>query len=225
MNPRRDLLKYAAAAAALVAAPARAQERRVVAPAAPTPNEDLMQEHGLVSRVILIYRRSIELAEANRPFHPEQVAGAARVIARVIHGHHEVEEEELMFPALEKPRELHMLVEVLRGQHRAARALTNRIGLEIADPGRRSQAFRAMREFSGMYEAHGAYENSIVYPAFRQAVGPERYQELAAVWAKNERKLRGSLGDYLSALAKAEQAMDLDLAQYTGTPASARGGS
>ena len=184
-----------------------------------------MQEHGLVTRVILIYRRAMDLAAANRPFDAGQVAEAAQIVARVIHGHHEEEEEQIVFPALEKPRELHMLVQVLRGQHRSARRLTNRIGLEIADPGRRNQAFEAMREFAQMYEAHGAYENSIVYPAFRRAVGTERYRELGKTWAENERRLRSTYGDYAARLAKAEQALDLTLAQYTATPPAARGGS
>jgi hemerythrin-like domain-containing protein len=216
MTERRSLLKSAAAAAAAaMAAPAFAQQRAMPMK---TPGEDLMQEHGLVGRVILVYRRAIELAEANRFYHPDRVAAAAQIVSRVIHGHHEPEEEEIMFPVLEKPVELNMLVSVLRGQHRAARALTARIGLEIADPGRKSQALQAMRDFIQMYEPHGAYENSIVYPAFRETVGPRRYAELSKLWADNERKLLGSFGNYTTRLAGIEQALGLSLADYTPPP-------
>lgn len=177
-----------------------------------------MQEHGLVGRVILVYRRAIQLAEANQPYQPERVAAAAQIVARVIHGHHEPEEEEIMFPVLEKPVELSMLVSVLRGQHRAARALTSRISVEIGETGRQAQAFQAMRDFAQMYEPHGAYENSIVYPAFREAVGPDRYAELSKVWADNERNLRGSFGNYTTRLAGIEEALGLSLAEYTPPP-------
>lgn len=184
-----------------------------------------MQEHGLVGRVILIYREVIARIEAGRAFDGARVASAAQIISKVIHGHHEPEEERVIFPALEGEREVSMLTEVLRGQHRVARELTARIGLEIADPQRAGVLVPAMREFSAMYEPHGAYENSIVYPAFRVAVGPERYEALSREWAARERRLGGSFTQYAQQLAGIESALGLGLAQYTPPSPASRGAS
>jgi hemerythrin-like domain-containing protein len=218
MTERRDLIKLAGAAAAALSLPASAQAQ----PPAKTPGEDLMQEHGLVTRVFMIYRRAIELIEANEGFDGTRVASAAQIVSRVIHGHHEVEEENVIFPALSAPRELNMLTEVLRGQHAVAKALTARIGLEIADPGRARNVVQPMREFIAMYEPHGAYENTIVYPAFRERVGPERYAELARRFAERERALRSSFAQYAQRLGGIEDALGIGLAQFTATPPEPR---
>jgi hemerythrin-like domain-containing protein len=187
-----------------------------------TPNEDLMQEHGLVGRVILIYGRAIELLNANQSIDLAHVGQAAQIIARVIHGHHEVEEEKIVFPALEKANLLKNLIATLRGQHSAARAITATIGNNAnqagaRDASRRRELIAAMQNFRNMYEPHGAYEDTIVYPAFRQAVGPEEYMRLAEQFAQNERRMNGDKGiqESAAALGKIETALGIELARYT----------
>jgi len=214
MIPRRQFLQLAAAAAAASGLPAYAQ------PATPskTPNEDLMQEHGLVHRVMLIYQRAIGFIESGARFPASRVADAARIVSRVIHGHHEIEEEEILFPQLDRPADLNMLTEVLRGQHAVARQLTARIGLEVADPGKVRQVVVPMREFIDMYGPHGAYEDTIIYPAFRERVGPQRYEELARVFVEHERNLRGTFAGYVREIGAIEDSLGIGLAQLTASP-------
>src|SRR3954468_17333822 len=121
---RSVIIAAAASVPAALASDAFAQKTT----AAVSPNENLMHEHGLVTRVILIYKRAGQLLTANEKFDVGGVGEAAKLIARSIHGNHEVEEEEIMFPVVEKNADLKALTATLRGQHNAARALTAAIG-------------------------------------------------------------------------------------------------
>lgn len=215
---RRFLSLAAAGVPAVIVSPALAQQSTL----APTPNEDLMHEHGLVGRVILIYRRAIELLREGVNVDAALIGEPARLVARVIHGHHEVEEEEIVFPLVDRTREMNMLVEVLRGQHRAARTLTATIGNNatperLKDPKRRSELIAAMRDFSSMYEPHGAFEDTLVYPAFRKTAGPAEYEKLARRFAENEQRMHGETGfeRYVAQLARIEDVLGIGLARYT----------
>jgi hemerythrin-like domain-containing protein len=225
---RKLIIAGAAAASCAVAARAGAQK---TAPAV-TPNEELMHEHGLVTRVILIYRRSIELLNANEKVDAAALGEAAQIIARVIHGNHEVEEENIIFPLVEKSANLQALTATLRGQHNAARAITSAIGKNanaagIADSGRRNELINAMQSFAHMYEPHGAYEDTVVYPAFRQAVSTDQYQRFAQQFQNNEHRVSGEGGfrKATATLAQIERGLHMDLPAYTrqiqSTPAEA----
>lgn len=220
---RRHFLRLSGAAA-LVAAPAAAQQG---GRAGITPNEDLMQEHGLVGRVFLIYRRAARMLRHGPPLEPGLVGDAAQVVARVIHGHHEVEEEEILFPVVEKQAGLGDMVRVLREQHLAARELTAAIGnnltpARLREPRRVDELVSAMSRFETMYEAHGNYENTVIYPSFRRAVGAERYAELAQRFAEDERKLHGPDGflETAARLDEIESRLGIRLAAFTRQAAS-----
>lgn len=210
MGSRRDLLGAGVLSAAIFAGPAFAGK-----PVRINPTEDLMEEHGLVGRVIYIYRRAIERIEAGEPLDGGHVAEAASLVSRVIHEHHEPEEERVVFPPAEKDPDLRRMTAVLRGQHEVARSLTARIGLEIADAVKQRELVVPMKKFIEMYEPHGAYENTIIYPAFRAAVGPERYEAIARTWARDGRSLAANFDDYAKRLELIDRALGLDLAQAT----------
>jgi hypothetical protein len=46
-----------------------------------TPTEDLMREHGLLNRVLLIYDHHLQMLAAKRPFDGSILASAAEIIA------------------------------------------------------------------------------------------------------------------------------------------------
>lgn len=206
----------AAAVGGVAAAPAPIDEHLL------SPNEDLMQEHGLVGRVILIYKRCIHNIENGIDFDSMHMVNAARIVAHVIHGHHELEEERILFPIVERRRNLGPLVSVLVGQHQAARGLTGTIAnvatpKRLRDANQRGVVLNAMREFSSMYEPHGVFEDTIVYPAFRDALTPQEYMKHAKAFAAEERKFNGEDGFERRSveLMGIENALGIDLANYT----------
>jgi hemerythrin-like domain-containing protein len=200
-------------------APAHAQQAMT---GKSTANENLMEEHGLVGRVMLIYGRCLSLLNANEAFDVALVGQAAQIIARVIHGHHEVEEERVIFPIVQRRPGLSNLVQTLRGQHSAARAITATIGNRatrqgIADTAQRRELMTAMQNFMNMYQPHGAYEDTVVYPAFRQSISRGEYANLSQQFEQNERKLNGEYAfeQNVARLARIEHSLGIDLARYT----------
>ena len=85
------------------------------------PPEDLMREHGVLKRVLLIYGEALRRLEAKQDFPPDALADAAGIIRRFIEDYHEKLEEDFLFPRFEKANQLVDLVKVLRTQHQAGR--------------------------------------------------------------------------------------------------------
>src|SRR3954467_642146 len=78
-------------AAALVAAKQPAKKEPEI-----SPTEDLMREHGLLNRVLLVYEecaRRLEAGEAGKV-----LPDAAKIIRDFIEGYHEPLEEQQLFP-------------------------------------------------------------------------------------------------------------------------------
>src|SRR5262245_3727296 len=83
-----------AARTVLAAAP---EEDEEVAPA-----EDLMREHGVLKRVLLVYDEVRERIAGKRDFPPAAVIDSARIIRSFIEEYHEKLEEEHLFPRFRK---------------------------------------------------------------------------------------------------------------------------
>src|SRR5205814_5310769 len=104
----------------LVAVPKTAPKEPEVSPA-----EDLMREHGLLNRVLLVYEECARRLDAGQP--ALAVKPAATLIRDFIERYHEQLEEEHLFPRFEKKGKLADLTSVLRKQHEAGRKLTAQI--------------------------------------------------------------------------------------------------
>ena len=91
------------------------------------PPEDLMREHGVLKRVLLVYREGIRRVNARQDLPPDAIRDGAGIIRRFIEDYHEKLEEDYLFPRFEKADKLVDLTTVLRAQHQAGRRLTDRI--------------------------------------------------------------------------------------------------
>ncbi len=89
------------------------------------PPEDLMREHGVPKRVLLIYGEALRRLDAKEDFPPEALDDAAGIIRGFVEDYHEKLEEDFLFPRFEKANRLVDLVKVLRTQHQAGRRLTD----------------------------------------------------------------------------------------------------
>jgi hypothetical protein len=78
------------------------------------PPEDLMREHGVLKRVLLIYGEALRRLDAKQDFPPEALSDAAGIIRSFVEDYHEKLEENFLFPRFEKANQLVDLVKVLR---------------------------------------------------------------------------------------------------------------
>src|SRR5437870_12307029 len=70
------------------------------------PPEDLMREHGVLKRVLLIYGEALLRLDARQDFPPETVSDAAKIIRSFVEDYHEKLEEDFLFPRFEKANQL-----------------------------------------------------------------------------------------------------------------------
>jgi hemerythrin-like domain-containing protein len=187
------------------------------------PPEDLMREHGVLKRVLLIYGEVLRRVDAKQDFPPEALAGAARIIRSFVEDYHEKLEEDFLFPRFEKANLLVDLVKVLRTQHQAGRRVTD-VTMRFANlqslknESERGQLIASMQQFIRMYNPHEAREDTVLFPAFRKVVSPHEFDSLGEDFEKKEDELFGEDGfeKVVDKVAGIEERLGIyELAQFT----------
>lgn len=169
------------------------------AAAAVTAPEDLMREHGVLNRLMLVYEAALAPpASALESIH-EVLHGTASLIRSFIEDYHGMLEETFLFPEFDRQRTVSELVKTLREQHRVGRMLTsvvmsNATADGLANDATRSEVTRACREFVRMFRAHEAWEDTELFPAFRRLVSPARLVELGERFEETEHRMFGKDG-------------------------------
>jgi len=207
---------------ALAATPIFAQQKKEEEDEDVSPAEDLMREHGVLKRVLLIYRNIVERIDGNREFPPDVVTGSAKLIRDFVENYHEKLEEDYLFPRFKKANRLTDLVDVLDTQHKRGRTLTDRT-LKLAqaglkDPAARKQLRGDLLAFVHMYEPHEAREDTVLFPAFKKIVSKHEYDALGEEFEKKENQLFHGDGfeKNVAAVEKLEKALGIyDLSQFT----------
>jgi hemerythrin-like domain-containing protein len=175
------------------------------------PPEDLMREHGVLKRVLLIYGEVLRRFDAKQDFPPNALADAAAIIRSFVEDYHERLEEFFPFPRFEKANRLVDLVKVLRIQHQAGRRVTD-ITMRFTN----LQSIR--NEFIRMYNPHEAREDTVLFPAFHKIVSPHEFDSLDEDFEKKENELFGEDGfeKMVDRVAGIEKRLGIyDLAQFT----------
>jgi hemerythrin-like domain-containing protein len=164
-----------------------------------SPVEDLMREHGVLSRSLLIYDEIIRRLGKGQKYPQEVLSDTAGLIHRFIEEYHEKLEEDHLFPRFEKAGKLVDLVKILLEQHRAGRRLTEQIikfatpeAVENKDKKRRLAQY--LRLFTRMYRPHKAREDTVLFPAFHSIVSEEEYDSLGDIFEDKEQQLFGKNG-------------------------------
>jgi len=219
---RRKLFRSLAGAGAVAAAgtllsAAAEEEEEEVAPA-----EDLMREHGVLKRILLVYDEVRERIAAGKAFPVEAITGSAKIVRSFIEEYHEKLEEEHLFPRFRQKGKLVELVDTLEAQHKAGRGVTERIlvlagrGLKTADE--KAELARALRSFGRMYAPHEAREDTVLFPALHEIVPHSEYEALGEDFEKKEHQLFGKQGfeGMVDKVAGIEKTLGIyDLAQFT----------
>lgn len=188
-----------------------------------SPPEDLMREHGVLKRILLIYGEAIRRIEANQELPPEPLGDSAKIIRQFVEDYHEKLEEDFLFPRFKKANKLVDLVDVLLQQHQAGRRLTDMTmrlatsqALKNGDDRRRLAD--SMRQFVRMYSPHEAREDTVLFPAFRGVVSSHEFDSLGEDFEKKEDELFGEDGFFkvVDRVADIEKKLGIyDLAQFT----------
>ena len=82
-----------------------------------TPPEDLMREHGVLDRVLLIYEAGMRKLTANEDFDHSVMISSAEIVRDFIENYHETSEEEHVFPRFMNANQMVNLVNTLLEQH------------------------------------------------------------------------------------------------------------
>jgi hemerythrin-like domain-containing protein len=228
MTLRRQFLIGSLAGVGLLALGSAAEEKKKKpAKSEPeeeiSPAEDLMREHGVLKRVLLVYREGLRRLQAGEELPLEPVADAARAIRSFIEDYHEKLEEEFLFPRFRRARKEVELVDVLQAQHLAGRRLTDATlratkagSLKSAEE--KSALTESLALFVRMYEPHEAREDTILFPAFRKIVSAHEYDALGDDFEKKEHELFGADGfeRMVDRVAAIEKKLGIyDLARFT----------
>jgi hemerythrin-like domain-containing protein len=188
-----------------------------------TPGEDLMQEHGVLKRILLVYGEAVRRLDANQDLPPESIADSARIIREFVEDYHEKLEENFLFPRFKKANRLVDLVDVLLQQHQAGRRLTDLTKQLATEQALKNSADRRklaelLRQFIRMYNPHEAREDTVLFPAFRGIVSPNEFAGLGEDFEKKEHDLFGEDGfeKIVDQVVEIEKKLGIyELAQFT----------
>jgi hemerythrin-like domain-containing protein len=188
-----------------------------------SPADDLMREHGVLKRILLIYGEAVRRIQANEEIPAQALLDSARIIRSFIEDYHEKLEEDFLFPRFRKARQLVDLVEILTDQHRAGRRLTDTT-LKLSTlkalkgPQEQRNLTESLRLFIRMYNPHEAREDTVLFPAFRKLVSADEYGALGEDFEEREHALFGDNGfeAMVDRVAAIERMLGIfDLAQFT----------
>jgi hemerythrin-like domain-containing protein len=224
---RREFLAGVAGAGALLisARDAQAETKHGGGGGDVPPTEDLMREHGVLRRILLVYEEAIRRlpsGDAAMVNVVDVVGGAANIVHRFVEGYHEKLEEDFVFPRLEKAGKLVELTQVLRVQHAAGRKVTDAIReatqQKSLGPARRQLLTANLQAFIRMYAPHAAWEDTELFPTFRQLYTRPELDRLGDRFEDQEHKLLGGGGfeGSLKEVGDLEKALGIhDLSKFT----------
>ncbi len=185
--------------------------------------EDLMREHGVLNRLLLIFEEGLRRLHAKEDVSPQVFHRPALLVRKFVEDYHEKLEENFIFPAFERKQKLVELIKVLRTQHQAGRKVTDVI-LRNAQPDTfrkedaRKELVISCQAFIRMYRPHEAREDTVLFPALHTVLSARQIKDLGEQFEKEEDRLFGEEGfektvDQVAAIEK--QLGIYDLAQFT----------
>jgi hemerythrin-like domain-containing protein len=212
-----------AAAGILLTPSAVALPDKIDPEAGVTAPEDLMKEHGVLNRCLLIYEEGLRRLNDGQEVPPNVFHHTATLIRQFVEEYHEKNEEKYIFPVFEKRKTMVSLVSTLKSQHKAGRVVTARL-IELSKPDRfkdasnREKLAENCHAFIRMYRPHEAREDTILFPALRTLLTAKQVEALGEKMEEDEQKVLGHEGFERSVaqVESIEKALGIyDLAQFT----------
>jgi hemerythrin-like domain-containing protein len=190
--------------------------------------EDLMREHGVLRRALMVYQEcATKLKAAAGSVDPESLQKTAKLFRVFGEDYHELKlEEPNIFPTVQKAGGLTAAyVGVLTAQHQRGRELTDYIlSVTTGDKFSALTALtlaRVLESFVRMYEHHTSIEDTVIFPAWKQALTIDQIDQLGEKFEEIEHRELGENGyeDAVKRISDIEASMGLaDLGQFTAPP-------
>jgi hemerythrin-like domain-containing protein len=188
-----------------------------------TAPEDLMKEHGVLNRCLLIYEEGIRRVQAQEAVSSQVFHQTADLVRRFVETYHEQNEEKYIFPVFQKAGKFTDLVATLLTQHKMGRAVTAEI-LRLSEPDtfrdtdHQRRTVAACQQFIRMYRPHEAREDTVLFPALRTIISPKQVEALGTRMEADEKKVLGAEGfeKAVAEVASLEKTLGIyDLTQFT----------
>jgi hemerythrin-like domain-containing protein len=191
-----------------------------------TATEDLMREHGVLRRILIVYSESARrIRQASPDVIYESINKAADLFRRFGENYHEKAlEETYIFPAVSKTGgEVSDYPEILVAQHRRGREITDYIlaATNGKGPTDGPKLASVMEAFVRMYRPHAAREDTVVFPAWKQTMSQEQLDEMGEKFEEIEHEQFGEDGfvKAVRQIAAIEKQLGLaSLSQFTAPP-------
>ena len=176
-----------------------------------TATEDLMREHGILRRALLVYQETaVKLRQDAASVPPDSLEKTANLFRVFGEDYHEKKLEEVfIFPAVKKvPGAAAGYVDVLLAQHVRGREITDYL-LSISQADRIASnnvepLAKTLESFVRMYEHHAAIEDTVIFPAWKVAVGSNELDALGEKFEEIEHEQFGGDG-FETALKRMEE--------------------
>jgi hemerythrin-like domain-containing protein len=188
--------------------------------------EDLMREHGVLRRILVIYRECAAMLRAGNSFDATALGAAADLFRAFGEDYHERKLEEAhIFPRVRSADgAMAPLIDTLVAQHARGREI-NQFLLERCRSGTiaggsGNAVAGALESFARMYEEHAAVEDTIVFQRWRKLLSERQRDEAAETFESIERsQFHGDGFDRsVTLVAGIERRLGLsDLARYTAS--------
>lgn len=205
-STRRDVLRDGAlvlttAAVGLVSSNMWGQQGKEQSEPEVTATEDLMREHGVIRRALLVYSQlTDQLRKSPGTVDAAALHKTAQLFRTFGEDYHErMLEEQHIFPIVRKTKgEAAKYPDILVAQHQRGREITDyalavtnspKISVHHGEP-----LARALEGFVLMYENHAAREDTIVFPAWKTNFSNKQLDELADQFEDIEHKMFGKDG-------------------------------
>jgi hemerythrin-like domain-containing protein len=230
-NARRRLIMAAGAGLVLAGANnqiVQAAEKDVDGEKEVGAVEDLMREHGVLRRAILIYREAaVKLRAKPAGVDPDALRRTALLFRSFGEDYHEKKLEEAhIFPTIRRAGgQAAAYVDILIAQHQRGREITDYV-LALTAKGAIVSAdaeplARALDGVELMYEHHTAHEDTVVFPAWKDALSAHQLDEMGEQFEEIEHRQFGKDGfeDAVAQIAHIEQALGFAaIARFTPPP-------
>jgi hemerythrin-like domain-containing protein len=193
-----------------------------------TATEDLMREHGVLRRALLVYSAATVKLRANASsIAPDALQKTAKLFRAFGEEYHEKKlEEAYIFPAVRKVGgEAASYPDILVAQHNRGREITDYIvsvtqGAKLG-VSNGEQLAKALESFVFMYRNHAAREDTIIFPAWKQTMTAKQLDELNDKFEDIEHEQFGEDGfeDAVKQISAIESSLGLaDISQFTAPP-------
>ncbi len=191
-----------------------------------TAIEDLMREHGVLRRALLIYTSAAgRLRKNSSDISPDALRKTAELFRAFGEDYHEKKlEEGFIFPLIKQKGasgEAAKYPDILINQHNRGREITEYI-LSATNAAKIKANAAALADtlegFVWMYQNHAAREDTIVFPAWKDLLSEADYKELGEKFEEIEKQQFGGDGfdDAVELISDIETNLNLaDISKFT----------